>query len=335
MTSQEFETAIKKCVIPLVCYLYGEESFLVDRTVRMLLEKALDPSLKDFNYNVFYGNESKGIDIADTAQTLPMLAERRVIWVKRAEGLSAAACEVLLPYIQNPVTTTCMILTGTKIDQRKKFYVELKKHGDVVEFKRVYDNKLSAFIQSESILLGKPIDSSASDLLSFLVGNNLQELSSQLEKLVVFIGNRPRITLEDVRAIASSSKAFTVFELARYLCIKDLYNALKSLDTLFRNGEETPMMIGALSRHFRQLWRVREMLDHKAIKPDIGREVGINPYFLDDIITQAKNFRRDELRNIFSELYRCDLASKTGGGQPYMLIHGLVMGICSVNDRYY
>jgi DNA polymerase-3 subunit delta len=146
---------------------------------------------------------------------------------------------------------------------------------------------------------------------------------------VAFVGKRPRILLDDVRTVASSSKAFTVFELARYLSVKDLHNTLKSLDMLFRNGEDTPMMIGALSRHFRQLWRVREMLDRKAARPDIGREVGINPYFLDDTIKQAKNFRRGELRSIFAELYRCDLASKTGGGQPYTLMHGLVSGICN------
>lgn len=329
MTAQEFETSLKKGVVPTVCYLYGEESFLIDRATRLLLDRAIDSSLKDFNLNVFYGNESKGVDISDTAQTLPMFAERRAILVKRAESLTAAACEVLLPYIQKPAASTCLIFTGAKIDQRKKFFVELKKHGVLVEFKRLYDNKLSPFIQSEATVHGKPIEPAAADLLSFLIGNNLQELSSQIEKLVVFAGNRPRISLEDVQSVASSSKAFTVFELARYLCVRDLRNTLKSLDTLFRNGEDTPMMIGALSRHFRQLWRVREMLDRRAAKPDIAREVGINPYFLDDMITQARNFGRGELRSIFSELYRCDLASKTGGGQPYTLMHGLVVGICA------
>jgi DNA polymerase-3 subunit delta len=328
MTAQEFELAVKKGTIPSVCYLYGEESFLLERTTRTLIERAIDPSLKDFNFNIFYGNESKGVDIADAAQTLPMFAERRAVLVKRAESLTAAACEVLLPYLNNPSPGTCLIFTGSKIDQRKKFFVELKKKGTLVEFKRIYDNKLSSFIQGESTVHGKPIEPAAADLLSFLIGNNLQELSSQIEKLVVFAGIRPRITVEDVRVIASSSKSFTVFELAKYLCIRDLQNALKSLDTLFRNGEETPMMIGALSRHFRQLWRVREMLDRKAAKADIAKEVGINPYFLDDMITQAKNFGRGTLRGIFDDLYRCDLASKTGGGQPYTLMHGLVVGIC-------
>ena len=331
MTAQEFETLLKKGIVPTICYLYGEESFLLERAMNSLLDRAIDASLKDFNFNVFYGNESKGVDILDAAQTLPMFADRRAVLVKRTENLTAAACEVLLPYLQNPSSSTCLIFTGTKIDQRKKFFVELKKRGTLVEFKRMYDNKLSSFILGEATTLGKPMDSAAADLLSFLIGNNLQELASQIEKLVVYAGNRPRISLDDVKSVASSSKSFTVFELSKYLCLRDLQSALKSLDTLFRNGEETPMMIGALSRHFRQLWRVREMLDNRAAKSDIAKEVGINPYFLDEIIIQAKNFGRGTLRGIFDELYRCDVASKTGGGQSYNLMHGLVVGICTGN----
>lgn len=328
MTSHEFDTLLRKGTIPTVCYLYGEESFLLERSLNSLIDRAIDPSLKDFNFNVCYGNESKGIDILDAAQTLPMFADRRVVLVKRAENLTAQACEVLLPYLTNPSSGTCLIFSGSKIDQRKKFFLELKKHAAMVEFKRIYDNKLSSFIQSEAVIHEKPVEPAAADLLSFLIGNNLQELSSQIEKLAVYVGGRPRITVEDVRTVASSSKSFTVFELSKFLCMRDLQNALKSLDTLFRNGEETPMMIGALARHFRQLWRVREMLDSKAAKAEIAKEVGINPYFLDEMISQAKNFGCEMLRRIFDDLYRCDVASKTGGGQSYTLMHGLVVSIC-------
>ena len=328
MTVQELETGIQKGIFPAICYLYGEESFLIERSVKLLIDRAIDPSLKDFNLNIFYGTESKGIDIADAALTLPMFAERRAVLVKRAEALKAEALETLLSYIRNPSVTTCLIFSGTKIDQRKKFFQELKKQGALVEFRRLYDNKITGFIQSESMVHGKPIEPAAAELLSFLVGNNLQEICSQVEKLVVFAGSRPKVTLDDVRTIASSSKAFTVFELARFLGVRDLMNALKSIDTLFRNGEEMPLMVGALTRHFRQLWRVRELLDRKVSQGEIAKEAGINPYFIGEMIQQAKNFSRPELGRIFDEFYRCDVASKTGG-QSYTLMHGLVVGICS------
>ncbi|BCS53854.1 DNA polymerase III subunit delta [Geobacter sp. SVR] len=328
MTAQELESAIQKDRLPAVCYLYGEESFLIERMARKLLERAIDPSLKDFNCNVYYGNESKGIEIVDAAQTLPMFAERRAVLVKRAELLKADALETLLPYVRNPVASTCLIFTGLKIDQRKKFFLELKKLGALVEFKRLYDNKLPGFIAAEAVALGKPIEPAAAELLALLIGNNLQELSSQIEKLVVYCGNRQKITLDDVRSIASSSKAFDAFELARFLGTKDLRNALKSLDALFRNGEEIPLVIGALARHFRQLWRVRELLDRRVAQAEIGREVGINAYFIGEYLQQAKNFRKDELKNVFEGLYNCDISSKTGGN-AYTLMHALVVTICT------
>ena len=328
MTPHEFETSLKKGTIPAVCYLYGEEPFLVERSARQVLERAIDASLKDFNYNVFFGNESKGVDIVDAAQTLPMFAERRAVLVKRADQLKADALEVVLPYIQNPSPGTCLLLIGIKIDQRKKFFLELKKHGVLVEYKRLYDDKLAGFIQSESVAQGRPIDTPAAELLSALIGNNLQELCSQIEKLVVYAGTKPRITVDDVRTMASSSKAYTAFEFAKYLGLRNLPNSVKSLDALFLNGEETPMMIGALTRHFRQLWRVRELLDLKMPPAEIGRELKINSFFLGDVLQQARNFTRREIQHIFDEFYRCDCESKSGG-QPYTLMHGLTMGICT------
>ncbi|MDD5285752.1 MAG: DNA polymerase III subunit delta [Desulfuromonadaceae bacterium] len=328
MTPQEFEKSISKGVIPPVCFLYGEEPFLVERAVRMLLDRAVDASLKDFNLNVYFGNESKGVDIVDAAQTLPMFAERRTVLVKRAEQLKAESLEILLPYIQNPASSTCLLLTGAKIDQRKKFFLELKKHGVMVEYKRLYDNRLTGFIQSESVALGKPIDSAAAELLAALIGNNLQELSSQIEKLLVYAGNRADISVEDVRTMSSSSKAFTAFELAKFLGFRDLPNSIKSLDALFLNGEEAPMMLGALAQHFRKLWRVRELLDAKKTHADIGRELNIHTFFLGEIVQQARNFKRSELKRIFDGLYRCDLSSKSGG-HPYTLLHALIFWICS------
>ena len=329
MTPQEFETSLKKGGIPPVCFLFGEEQFLVERAASMMLAKAIDPSLKDFNFNVYYGNESKGVDIIDAAQTLPMFSERRMVLVKRAEQLKADALEIMLPYILKPAPGTCLLLTGTKIDQRKKFFLEFKKHGVLVEYKRYYDNKLSGFIQTEAVTHGKPFETAAAELLAALIGNNLQELSSQIEKLVVYAGTKQRITVDDVRIMASSSKAFTAFELAKFLSLRDVSGALKCLDTLFLHGEDAPMIIGALTSHFRKLWRVRELLDKKMSQADIGSELSINSYFLGETVTQARNFTRIELKRIFEEFYRCDVASKTGGGQSYTLLHGMTMGICT------
>lgn len=330
MTPTEFESLLQRKELPSICFIYGEESFLVDRAAKKILDLAIDESLKDFNFNLYYGNDSKGVDIVDAARTLPMFTPRRAIHVKRADQLKAEACETLLPYIQNPVDTTCLVFSGTKVDLRKKFFIEFKKNGQLVEYKRIYDNKLTNFIQAEAMLSGKPIDMAAADLLAFLVGNNLQELASQIEKLCIYIGKKQRITIEDVKSMTSNSKAFTAFELAKFIGMHDLHNALKSLDALFLNGEDAPMMIGALSRHFRQLWRVRELIDNRCPQADIGKLLNINSFFLGEMLQQARNYSRSKYRTIFDELQRCDIESKTGK-HSYTLMHGLIVTICTNN----
>ena len=232
MTEQEFEKQIKTGAFAPVYFLYGDEPFLAERASHRIMERVVDPAMKDFNLNIYYGSDCKGTEILDTAQTLPMFAERRVVLVRRAEGLPATTQEGLLPYLANPCPETCLIFVAGKPDLRRKFFAELKKQSGCLEFKKLYENKLGPFISSEASVHGKKIDSAGTELLAFLVGSNLQALSSQIEKAALFVGNRPVITVEDVRTIVSQSKEFSAFELARFVGEKNLAKALATLESM-------------------------------------------------------------------------------------------------------
>ena len=328
MKPDEFAKALEKGAIDPLYYLYGDESFLVERAVKRLLERVVDPGFRDFNLTVLYGNECKGGEIVENAQTLPMFAERRVVLVKRAQDIPAAAQEILTGYVQDPSPSTCLILQGEKIDQRKKLSVELKKHGTLVEFKRPYENQLSPFVREEAAQHGKRIEPAAAEFLVYLTGTNLQELSMQLDKVATYVGDRPTITLADVKAVVSDTRVDSVFELADALGRKNLERALRNLNTILRDGEEPIRLLGMISRHFRQLWKVRELIERKTPQQEVGRQVGINPYFLTGIMEQARNFSREELRNVFGLLLETDLALKSGGGKPALLMERVVLQVC-------
>src|SRR5574340_130356 len=142
MKPDEFDRAVQKGDISPLYFIYGDEPYLVERGVRRLLARVVSPEFRDFNLNVFYGNECKGTEIVETAQTLPMFADWRVVLVKKGDGLSAAALELLAGYVRDPSPSTCLVFQGEKIDQRKRFFVEFKKKGELVEYKRPYENQL-------------------------------------------------------------------------------------------------------------------------------------------------------------------------------------------------
>jgi DNA polymerase-3 subunit delta len=327
MKPEEFDRAVEKGEIGSLYLLCGDEPYLVERAVKKLLDRAVDPGFRDFNLNLFYGNECKGDEIFSAAQTLPMFADRRVVLVKKGGDLNAAAMEVLLPYLQDACPSTCLILQADKVDGRKKFFAEFKKRGEFVEFKRPYENQLGPFVRDEVRSCGKKIDSAAADLLAYLVGNNLQELASQIEKLCIYCGNKETVGVADVKAIVSDTKVESVFEFTDALGSRDLGRALRMLTTLLDDGEAPLRILGGVARHFRQLWQVRELLDRKVPSAEIGKAAGINPYFLNKVVQQAKNYRVGELQKVFEGMLELDLAFKSGGRED-ALFERFVMNAC-------
>jgi DNA polymerase III subunit delta len=328
MKPEEYHRAVETGELCPLYLLYGDEPYLVERAVKKLLERAVDPGFRDFNLNIFYGNECKGDEVFSAAQTLPMFADRRVVLVKKGGDLSAAAMEILLSYLQDPCPQTCLVLQAEKVDGRKKFFAEFKKRGEAVEFKRPYENQLGPYVRDEVRASGKKIDAAAADLLAYLVGNNLQELVSQIEKLCVYCGKKETIGIDDVKAIVSDTKVESVFEFTDALGSKDLAKALRMLTTLIQDGEAPLRMLGAVARHYRQLWQVRELLDRRLSSGDIAKSAGINPYFLKKVTEQARNYEVRELKQIFERMLELDQAFKSGGIED-ALFERFVIQSCS------
>jgi DNA polymerase III subunit delta len=328
MKPEEYHRAVETGELGPLYLLYGDEPYLVERAVKKLLERAVDPGFRDFNLNIFYGNECKGDEVFSAAQTLPMFADRRVVLVKKGGDLSAAAMEILLSYLQDPCPQTCLVLQAEKVDGRKKFFAEFKKRGEAVEFKRPYENQLGPYVRDEVRASGKKIDAAAADLLAYLVGNNLQELVSQIEKLCVYCGKKETIGIDDVKAIVSDTKVESVFEFTDALGSKDLAKALRMLTTLIQDGEAPLRMLGAVARHYRQLWQVRELLDRRLSSGDIAKSAGINPYFLKKVTEQARNYEVRELKQIFERMLELDQAFKSGGIED-ALFERFVIQSCS------
>jgi DNA polymerase III subunit delta len=328
MKTEEFEHDVRTGVLGPLYYIYGDEPYLVERGVRLLMSRGVDEDFREFNLTVFYGNESKGDEIVAAAQTLPMFAERRVVVVRKSSALSAAALEVLSGYVQDPAPSTCLVFQGEKIDQRKKFFLDLKKRGCLVEYRRLYENQLGVFIRNEAASYGKRLEPAAQEMLGHLVGNNLQELATQIEKVATYVGEREVIKVDDVRQIASDTKVDSVFDLANALGEKNLGKSLRTLHTILRDGEAPLMLLAMLTRHYRQLRLVKELLDKRLSSAEIGKAAGINPYFVKGVIDQAKHYRLAEFVKVFETIYATDLALKTSGGRPNDLMERLVMRIC-------
>jgi DNA polymerase-3 subunit delta len=327
MKPEDVERAVDKGAVAPLYFIYGEEDFLLERTVQRLIGKLVSADFRDFNYSQYFGKECRAEQVIESAMTLPMFAGRRVIHVKRAEELPVEALEHFTAYLRSPSPDCCILLQATKIDLRRKFFTELKKADLLVEFKKLRDENLPGFVRKEVETCGSKIDPEAAELLVYYTGNNLRELVSQIEKLVSFIGQRNQVTVADVREIASDTKIDTVFELANAMGNRDLARSHRQMQTLLRDTDAPYMLVGALARHFRQLCLIRELLDKKMNKNEISKSLKINPYFIDGMLVQARKFRLEEFQGIFSQMHDVDVGIKSGGRQM-TLLEMLLYAVC-------
>ncbi len=322
-TAQKLTQDIKKKKFAPVYLFYGEESFVIEKFVQDIIKNALEPGNEDFNLDILYGNETDGAKIVNIAMSYPMMTDKRVVLVKNIHMLKTPSLELLLKYIQNPAKTTCLLLTCVGLGN--KHLKEIDKICTSFYAKPLYDYQIPEWIQD--YLAGKKmtITNEALRLLHASAGNSLQNLSMEIEKILLNTGDRERIETADVEAVVGASKQYNVFELCDSVGYKKLQVSIHILNHLLQLGESPGLIISMLNRHFTRLLITKELNVHKTNEQEMARVLKVHHYFVKNYIRQAGFFSNRQLKNAFSLLLETDELLKSSGQKPRMLLELLLL----------
>jgi DNA polymerase-3 subunit delta len=325
MTPAELERALRQQQIPELLLIYGQEAYLVEKAVGRVKSAVLGDGSADFNYHQFSAKEALAEDILSTALTLPVFAPRRLVLVKNVQQLPVAVQDGLLDYLQHPAPETCLLLTGEKIDSRRKFFQMFKKRGQVVEFKPLYENQLPAFVGEQLSADNYAITEDALTLFCSLVGTNLQEVRAELSKLQLYLGAKRLIDIADVQAVVCSARSENVFEIGNAVARGETGRAFSLVKSLLTEGEAPLKILSLLVRHYRQLWKLRELQVKGKSNREMAGLVGLPPFFIDGMLQQAKRFSSIDFRCAFAFFLETDLAMKSSGADPASLLEALLL----------
>jgi DNA polymerase-3 subunit delta len=307
-------------------YLFvGEETFMVDEALSQLREKVLSEGLMDFNLNVFYASDCSTEQVRDAVETLPMMANRRLVIVKQAQDLSASELESLTPLIENPVDTSIFVLVGTKADMRKKFFKLFESNGAVVKFQRPFENQMNPWIQYIAKKHDLTLGDEALEILKEWVGPNLTEINNEMAKLTQYLGERKEVTVEDIRQSVSHNRVETVFELVNSMGRRDAAASFMHLAHLLDNGQNEIGVLALTIRHFRILLLCQEALKEGLSQSQIASRVGVHGFFIKEYIEQAKLQDSKQLVQIYDVLLDTDRALKSNPLSSHLWLENLVM----------
>jgi len=326
MTFDQFKEVVRADRIPALLLLHGEESYLVEVAARLVVNAVVPSESRDFNLTVVHGRDLKGHELIEQARTLPVFASRRLVALRHVQEAPADQLEAFAAYLDDPVPETWLLVTAAGIDKRRKFFQKFAQVGEVIEFRRLYDNQLPQFIRERAREAGRTFTAPALKLFCRRVGSNLAEVMGELDKLLSYVGDREFFEEADVAEVVSDSRVESVFALTDAIGSGDRADALRLLQRLLDDGQPPLVILSMLIRHFRQLWKTRELVAQGVAHKELPRRIGINPYFVSNLLAQAQHYSDVQLREAFPRLLAVDQALKSGGDARAQL-EGLVFAL--------
>ncbi len=267
----------------------------------------VDEGLRAFNVDRLYGGEIKVGDLVQATATLPMMAPRRVVVVLDAEKLlipkrdSKAAdeeLERLEKFLKAPPSHATTVFVCGAVDLRRRAVKLLMKEAHVVDCGTIGDEgDAERWVKARAGALGVSLEAAAVKVLVQRAGLDITRLRGGLERLALFAAGQPTITAEDVRqAVPAGPEAQADFGIANAIKRNDAASGLRELRLALDAGAMPVMLMG-------QLRWVAEQLT----APRLGTAI--------------------------EALLRTDLALKSSGGEPRVLLERLVVELCEERKK--
>jgi DNA polymerase-3 subunit delta len=319
----DLDTLLRKKKIEPVYFFYGEEDFLIEETLEALKAVLFKDEVEQATSTVvLYGAETTLGAIVSAASEHSMFAARRLVIVRQFEKLrkestkekQAAHLTEFAQYLRNPLATTTLVLTAGALDKQ-----ELKKEPyswlEKVSYEFVSPKSGAEFAEQYAARLGWRLTPEALRNLDTFVGNATRELSSEIQKLINYAGERAdrTITGQDVLNALAVLKEYDVFALQQAIAERNLRQATGiALKILDKEGTPVPI-VNYFTLFFVRLWKLKASAVRRMSDQDVAKELGLfgaQIYFLKEYQQYAEMFSLTDIERALLALHQADLSLK-------------------------
>lgn len=329
------ETALKHRVV----MLGGEEHELRRRSLSALLE-AVSPEPDDFDREEFDGGASLPIDWASSAGTAPFLSPKRTAVVRhllRCDPIDKAdKGERSDPFKGLPETALVILVADdeTGDEDRQARYQKLraewtkvvKSAGGWAENFESEVKNLGSSLRGEAERLGKKLSPAAAEILIEMTGSSFSRAVDELEKVAIFVGDRPEVREADIREIVVPSREWNVFVLVDSLLAGEVSEGLRQLQIVVgsqKKAEDAAMrnILPQMHRNLRLLWQARTFLDAgvslaapteslRAVLPEKNNLLKEKDWVQQKILRSARRVSLDQIAHCLEVIVQTDARLK-------------------------
>ena len=293
-----------------VYYFYGKEEFFIDKAIEGIRSLSGADDFPEFNIDIFYGSEAKAKDVISQAKTLPVMAKKRFILVKEAEGIPKNDLSIYTEYLKSPSPTTVLIFKGNSINYRLSFFKILGEMKALISFRALRDDELISFVVSLARKDGKTISPLAAKNFLDIIGRDLMEISQELKKVILFVGEKEIITEKDIRELIFD-KGGDLNQFANAIISGDLKKSINILDHLYQIKPATPLFLFKIAELNRNIIEASEMLNRGMSENKVIEFLNLWGKKGKYILQKAKEIPLSSLKKSFINIGKIDMAVKS------------------------
>jgi len=233
------KSALEQRNFDRVYLFHGDNEYLKEEKIRALIDSATEPGTRDFNLDVKRAAEIDAASLGLALDSLPMMAERRVVILRDVTTLKKDARTVLAKYLERPAADTLLVLVaaaGTKPD------AALMGAAITVDFRSLNDSELTKWAAVHASMLGVTIDAPAAELLCGATGNDLALLAGEIEKLRSYT-NGGAIDAAAIEAIVGVRHGETLGDLLDLVAQRKSADAIALLERVLAQPKTTGVSI--------------------------------------------------------------------------------------------
>ncbi|MCR5673502.1 MAG: DNA polymerase III subunit delta [Lachnospiraceae bacterium] len=254
---KKLENDIKNKIYKRIYVLAGTQSYNRTRYEKALVNVFLAEG-DTMNLTKYFGKKIDLKEVFELAETMPFMSERRVI-VLEDTGLFTKACEELAEYIPNIPETCVMIFSEEKADARLKQTKAAETTGCVAHFDSLSDRELHDWILRKLGKEHRPITPAALDLFEKRCGDDMWQISNELEKLISYTFGKDGIRPEDVKAVMPAPAEDRIFGMIDAIIDRKFTEALGFYKDLLALKSEPTGILGLLRQQYGLVLHVKEM----------------------------------------------------------------------------
>ncbi len=302
--------------------LAGDEALLRDDAEISIRRATLGEGPADFDLDRLSGESATAAGLRDTVAALPVIAARRLVFLREPESRRASKALTdgladLLPEVLGQQQTV-LVVTAAKVDRRSRWVKAFKQPAATVDCSAPRGSRaLEGFVLAEAARQAVGFDHEAAELLVERVGPQLLLLRQEIAKVGLLAGTGQSVSRSHVDASTGQLAEEPIWDLTDAIGEGRLADSVGLLGRMLSSGTQAPVILGSLASHFRKLLRVQG-----------GGRVAGPPFVVRKLTHQARRYAPGRLEVCLGAIHDADTALKGAGVLgPGMALERLVLGL--------